>query len=113
LPKPHKVAEEWKKPLSNAVKAEVLAATFHLLTDHMPKIWKKVPAFLRGQIKQAMMDCDVEYKTFTKTDLKRCVEYCQWLNEKYPQPGSTLDTLLRKNARKAANTRSVPRSRLR
>ena len=72
--------------MSHATKAEVLAATFHLLTDHMPEIWKTVPAFLRGQIKQAMCDCSIEHEDFSEQDLKDCVEYCQWLNKKFPQP---------------------------
>jgi hypothetical protein len=86
----------WEKKLSYAAKAEVLAATFHLLTDHMPKVWKKVPAWLRSQIKQAMLDCSTEYKHFSKRDLKNCNDYCQWLNEKHPRPGSTLASLLLK-----------------
>ena len=77
---------DWTKPLSNAAKAEILAATFHLLSDHMPEVWKKVPAWLQSQIKQSMYDCGVDYRDFTKRDIKECVEYCQWLNAKHPQP---------------------------
>lgn len=72
--------------LSHPVKAEVLAATFHLLTDHMPEIWKTVPAWLQAQIKQAMCDCSIEHKDFSEQELEDCVDYCQWLNKKYPQP---------------------------
>src|SRR5258708_5794486 len=32
-----------RKIISYAAKAEVLAATIHLLTDHSPEVWKKVP----------------------------------------------------------------------
>jgi hypothetical protein len=87
---------DWEKRLSHAAKAEMLVATIHLLTDHMPKVWKRVPAWLRAQIKQAMADCSIEYKEFAKDDLKLCNEYGQWLNEKHPQPGSTLAALLKK-----------------
>ena len=86
----------WEKRLSHAAKAEMLVATIHLLTDHMPKVWKRVPAWLRSQIKQTMADCSIEYKEFAKDDLKLCNEYGQWLNEKHPQPGSTLAALLKK-----------------
>jgi hypothetical protein len=84
------------KLLSGVAKAEVLAGTVHLFTSHMPKVWKQVPAWLRAQIKQAMTDCSIEYKDLTRKELKACVDYTAWLNEKYPQPGSTLDVLLRK-----------------
>lgn len=86
----------WEKRLSYAAKAEMLAATFHLLTDHTPEVWRKVPAWLRSQIRQAMRDCSTEYRDFTREDVKACADYGQWLSEKYPQPGSTLDRLLRK-----------------
>jgi hypothetical protein len=104
------------KRLSYAAKAEMLAATFHLLTDHMPKVWKTVPAWLRSQIKQVMLDCSTEYKDFTEKDLKDCNDYGQWLSEKYPQPGSTLDALLKKKKRdagKTTDTGPVPRTSVR
>jgi hypothetical protein len=91
---------DWEKRLSHAAKAEMLTATFHLLTDHMPEVWRKVPAWLRAQIKQAMADCSIEYKEFAEDDLKTCNEYGQWLNEKHPQPGSTLAALLKKRRKK-------------
>jgi hypothetical protein len=102
---PKKKTNDWTKPLSNAAKAEILAATFHLLTDHMPKVWSKVPKWLQSQIRQSMFDCSTDYRDFSKEDLKDCVEYCQWLNEKYPQPGSTLDVLLKKRKKKAKAAR--------
>jgi hypothetical protein len=77
---------DWEKKLSPAAKAEMLAATFHLLTDHSPKVWKKVPAWLRAQIRQAMFDCAMDAKDLTKRDTADCVEYGEWLNLKHPQP---------------------------
>jgi len=77
---------DWKRPLSDTVKAEVLAATFHLLADHTPEVWGKVPAWLQKQIRQAMSDCATDFRVFSQQDLVDCVEYCQWLNKKHPQP---------------------------
>lgn len=87
-----------KKPKlpSGAAKAEVLAGTVHLLTSHMPKVWKQVPSWLRAQITQAMNDCSIEYKDLTPRELKACVDYAAWLAEQHPQLGSTLAVLLRK-----------------
>ena len=97
MPKPsQKLAVNWEKRLSNVAKAEILASVFHLLSDHQPKVWAKVPEWLRAQIRQAMFDCSVDYRDLTKEDITRCVEYCQWLDEQHPQPGSTLDKLLKK-----------------
>lgn len=77
---------DWYKELPAHVKAEMLAATFHLLSDHMPEIFNKVPKWLQQQIRQAMMDCSIDHKDFSKQDLKLCIEYGQWLDKKYPQP---------------------------
>jgi hypothetical protein len=98
---PKKKTNDWTKPLSNVAKAEILAATIHLLSDHSPKVWAKVPAWLQSQIRQAMFDCSVDYRDMTREDIKTCVEYGGWLNEKHPQPGSTLDKLLKKRKRKS------------
>lgn len=87
------MSTEWDKPLSSTAKAEILASTFHLLTDHSPKVWKRVPAWLRAQIKQAMADCSTEYRDFTQAELKTVTDYCEWLAEKHPNPRSTLAAL--------------------
>ena len=76
--------KDWKKPLSYAVKAEMLAATFHLLTDHQPEVWKTVPAWLQAQIKQTMLDCSIDAHDLTMKEMKLCVEYAKWLNKKHP-----------------------------
>jgi len=75
----------WDKRLSSTAKAEMLAGTFHLLCDHMPKVWKKVPAWLRAQIRQAMFDCGIDANDMTPRDVKDCIEYGQFLNKKHPQ----------------------------
>lgn len=80
-----KIPKEWRKPLSNAAKAEMLASTFHLFTDHMPELFSKLPGWLQKQINQTMYDCSVDHRDLTKADIKRCIEYGQWLNAKYPQ----------------------------
>jgi hypothetical protein len=77
---------DWEKKLSPTAKAEMLASTFHLLCDHMPKVWNKVPAWLRAQIRQTMFDCGIDAKDFTKKDAAQCMQYGQWLNLKHPQP---------------------------
>lgn len=90
LVKPSKeLAIDWETPLSGVAKAEVLAATFHVLSDHLPEVWKKVPAWLRAQIKQAMFDCAVDYKDLSNKDIDACMQYGKWLNLKHPAPKST------------------------
>jgi hypothetical protein len=76
---------QWTKPLSNAAKAEMLAATFHLFTDHMPKEFAKLPKWLQQQMRQTMFDCSVDHRDLTKGDIKTLIEYGQWLNVQYPQ----------------------------
>ena len=80
-----KKIKDWMKPMSNAVKAEMLAATFHLFTDHMPELFAKLPEWLQKQINQTMYDCSVDYRDLSKADVKLCIEYGQWLNAKHPQ----------------------------
>jgi len=64
----------------------MLAGTFHLLCDHMPKVWKKVPAWLRAQIRQTMFDCGIDQNDMTANDIKNCIKYGQFLNQLHPQP---------------------------
>ncbi len=73
----------WEKRLSHAAKAEMLAATFHLLTDHMPEVWKTVPEWLRARIKQAMRDCSIDAHDLTTEEMQLCVKYGQWLGKKH------------------------------
>jgi hypothetical protein len=84
----------WK--LSSTAKAEILAGTIHVLASHMPKVWKKVPAWLRAQIRQAMLDCSVEHKDLTSQDRNTCLKYATWLAGKHPQPGLALTASLKK-----------------
>lgn len=91
---------DWSQELSPVAKAEMLAATFHLLSDHMPKVWAHVPPWLQSQIKQAMFDCGIEFKLFSKRDLRLCVEYGQWLNQEYPEPSPTVPKRAGTKARK-------------
>ena len=76
----------WDKKLSPAAKAEMLASTFHLLCDHMPKVWKRVPPWLRAQIRLAMFDCGIDAKDLSKKDAALCRQYGEWLNLKHPAP---------------------------
>jgi hypothetical protein len=80
-----KVAKEWRKPLPNVVKAEMLAGTFHLFTDHMPELFKTLPEWLQKQIRQTEYDCATDFRDFTPEDLEVCKEYSQWLNARFPQ----------------------------
>jgi hypothetical protein len=80
-----KKPNDWTKRLSNGAKAEILAATFHLLTDHSPEAWGKVPAWLQSQIRQAMFDCSVDTRDLTREDIAACVEYGKWLDKKHPK----------------------------
>jgi hypothetical protein len=73
----------WGKRLSPAAKAEMLAATFHELTDHQPEIWKTVPEWLRARIKQAMHDCSIDAHDLTMEEMQLCVRYGKWLNKKH------------------------------
>ena len=82
---PKKIAKEWTKPLSNAAKAEMLAATFHLFTDHMPKEFAKLPTWLQQQMRRTMYDCGVDFRDLTKQDTADLKEYGAWLNARFPQ----------------------------
>ena len=82
---PKKIAKEWTKPLSNAAKAEMLAATFHLFTDHMPKQFAKLPTWLQQQMRRTMYDCGVDFRDLTKQDIADLKEYGAWLNARFPQ----------------------------
>ena len=82
---PKKKTNDWTKPLSNIAKAEILAQTIHVLTSHSPKVWAKVPAWLRSQIQQSMFDCSVDYRDMTKEDIRQCIEYGEWLTKKHPK----------------------------
>jgi hypothetical protein len=82
---PKKPTIDWEKRLSDVAKAEILAATFHLLTDHQPEVWKTVPEWLRAQIRQTMLDCSIDSHDFTEEEVKNCIEYVKWLNKKHPQ----------------------------
>ena len=62
---------------ADAAKAEILASVFHLLTDHTPEVWRKVPAWLRAQIRQAMSDCSVDYRDMSEKNLDLTVEYSE------------------------------------
>ena len=64
----------------------MLASTFHLLCDHMPNVWKKVPSWLRAQIRRAMFDCGIDAKDLSKKDAALCRQYGDWLNLKHPKP---------------------------
>ena len=52
----------------------------------MPKVWKKVPSWLRAQIRLAMFDCGIDAKDFSKKDAALCAQYGAWLNLKHPKP---------------------------
>lgn len=89
VPPPKELAIDWEKALSGVAKAEILASTFHLLCDHMPEVWKKVPSWLRAQIRQSMFDCSVDFRDLNKKDIENCIQYGEWLSLKHPAPKGT------------------------
>jgi 5'(3')-deoxyribonucleotidase len=77
---------QWRKPLPNQVKAEVLASVFHLLISHERKAFARVPKWLRKQMSQVMFDCAVDHYDLSKDDIKLLQVYLGWLEAKHPRP---------------------------
>jgi hypothetical protein len=77
---------EWESKLSMVNKAEILVGVVHILTEHMPKIWAKVPKWYQKQLKQAMWDCSTRMDDFSKQDLKQIRAYFEEFKKKCPDP---------------------------
>jgi hypothetical protein len=78
--------KEWCDKLSLVNKAEILASVVHILTSHMPDVWKKVPKWYRKQLSFAMYDCSVDMKEFSEKDLRQIRAYFKDFNKKHPEP---------------------------
>lgn len=81
--------KDWSDKLSMVNKAEVLAGVVHILTSHMPKVWKKVPKWYQKQLRQAMYDCSTNMTDFTKKDLTQIQAYFADFRKKCPDPKSS------------------------
>lgn len=78
--------KDWCDKLSAVNKAEILAGVVHILTSHMPKVWKKVPKWYQKQLQQAMWDCSTNMDDFTKRDLKQIQAYFEEFKKVCPDP---------------------------
>lgn len=76
---------QWRKPLPNQVKAEILGSVFHLLTSHERKAFARVPKWLRKQMSQVMFDCAVDHYDLSRDDIKLLRVYLDWLEAKHPR----------------------------
>ena len=67
--------QAWEDRLSGNAKAGLPGAVLHLLLDHMPKQWARLPKWYQEQIRLVMWHCGVGVDAMSKRDFRDIREY--------------------------------------
>ena len=67
--------KDWTQRLSGNAKAEILGSVIHLLSGHMPKLWKRLPKWYQESIRVSMWHCAIDADALSKKDIKDIQEF--------------------------------------